>query len=186
MRGTSSHGRFGRPIPKPFCLKKAQDTFSLDERSKSAMSGCHLNWIKVLGVGKSRTRRIGANPKKSDLLNFRGLDWRKFSELCVLYFFLGKTDKMLPKSRFSKPIFGHPTGSTKLDRPYCKRFWQKSGESDRPLTLIPLKKIRDTPLICIAILLQKYALFLAESSIYTTNLYHDAAPICIAILLQKY
>ena len=38
-------------------------------------------------------------------------------------FFLGKTDKMLPKSRFSKPIFGHSAGSTKLDRPYCKRFW---------------------------------------------------------------
>ena len=36
------------------------------------------------------------------------------------------------------------------------------------------------------ILLQRYALLLAESSIYTTNLYHDAAPICIAILLRKY
>ena len=47
-------------------------------------------------------------------------------------------------------------------------------------------KYRDTPPICIAILLQKYALFLAERSIYTTNLYHDTAPICIAILLQKY
>ena len=29
---------------------------------------------------------------------------------------------MLPKSRFSKPIFGHSAGSTKLDRPYCKQF----------------------------------------------------------------
>ena len=29
---------------------------------------------------------------------------------------------MLPKSRFKKPIFGHSAGSTKLDRPYCKRF----------------------------------------------------------------
>ena len=57
-----------------------------------------------------RTRRIGANPEKSDLLNFRGPDWRKFSELCVLLFFLGKTDKMLPKSRFSKRIFGHSAG----------------------------------------------------------------------------
>ena len=35
-------------------------------------------------------------------------------------------------------------------------------------------------------LLQKYALPLAESSIYTTNLYHGTPPICIAILLQKY
>ena len=70
-----------------------------------------------------RTRRIGANPEKTDLVNFRGPDWRKFSELRVLLFFLGKTDKMLPKSRFSKTIFGHPAGSTKLDRPYCKQFW---------------------------------------------------------------
>ena len=48
------------------------------------------------------------------------------------------------------------------------------------------EKYRDTPPMSIAILLQKYALFLAESSIYTTNLYHDMPPICIAILLQKY
>ena len=33
---------------------------------------------------------------------------------------------------------------------------------------------RDTPPISIAMLLQKYALLLAESSIYATNLYHDA------------
>ena len=74
---------------------------------------------------KIRTRRIGANPEKSDLVTFRGPDWRKFSELCVLLFFLRKTDKMLPKSQFSKPIFGQSAGSTKLDRPYCKRFWKK-------------------------------------------------------------
>ena len=83
-----------------------------------------------LKKSKIKTRRIGANPEKSDLVNFRGPDWRKFSELCVLLFFLGKTDKMLPKSRFSKPIFGHSVGSTKLDRPYCKRFWKK-GVSGR-------------------------------------------------------
>ena len=35
-------------------------------------------------------------------------------------------------------------------------------------------------------LLQKHALLFAESSIYTTNLYHDTAPICIAMLLRKY
>ena len=45
---------------------------------------------------------------------------------------------------------------------------------------------RNTPPTSIAILLQKYALPLAESSIYPTNLYHDTPPICIAILLQKY
>ena len=40
-----------------------------------------------------RTRRIGANPEKSDLVNFRGSDWRTFSELSVLLFFLGKMTK---------------------------------------------------------------------------------------------
>ena len=48
------------------------------------------------------------------------------------------------------------------------------------------EKYRDTPPISIAILLQKYALFSAESSIYAANLYHDTAPIYIAALLQKY
>ena len=42
---------------------------------------------------------------------------------------------------------------------------------------------RDTPPISIAILLQKYALLVPESTIYTANLYHDTAPICIAMLL---
>ena len=32
--------------------------------------------------------------------------------------------QMLPKYRFSKPISGHSAGSTKLDRPCRKRFWQ--------------------------------------------------------------
>ena len=40
-------------------------------------------------------------------------------------FFLGKINKMLPKPRFSKPIFGHSTGSTKSDRPYGKQFRYK-------------------------------------------------------------
>ena len=48
------------------------------------------------------------------------------------------------------------------------------------------EKYRDTPPIFIAILLQKYALFVAESSMYTANLYHDMAPICISILFQEY
>ena len=61
--------------------------------------------------------------RKIRFTKFPGSDWKKFSEPCVLLFFLGKTDKMIPKSRFSKPIFGHSAGSTKLDRPYCKRFW---------------------------------------------------------------
>ena len=50
------------------------------------------------------------------------------------------------------------------------------------------EKYRDTvtPPISTAILLQKNALLLAESSIYTTNLYHDTPPTCIAVLLQKH
>ena len=51
-----------------------------------------------------------------------------------------------------------------------------SGESNRPLTPILLQKYRDTPPISIVILLQKYALLLTESSIYTP-------PICITIRL---
>ena len=37
----------------------------------------------------------------------------------------------------------------------------------------------------IVILLQKYALVLAESSFYTTNMYHDTALICIAMLCRS-
>ena len=33
------------------------------------------------------TQQIGANPEKSDLVNYRGLDWKKVSELRVLPFF---------------------------------------------------------------------------------------------------
>ena len=43
------------------------------------------------------------------------------------------------------------------------------------------EKHHDTPLISIAMLLQKCALLLAESSMYTTNLCHDAPPISIRI-----
>ena len=47
-----------------------------------------------------------------------------------------------------------------------------SGESNRPLTPIPMKSFyRDT---------------FANICVYTTNLYHDTPPICIAMLLQKY
>ena len=33
---------------------------------------------------------------------------------------------MLPKSRFSKPIFGHSAGSTKLDRPLFQTVLNKT------------------------------------------------------------
>ena len=92
---------------------------SLPKKKKSPTSFC-----RTAGRKNIRTHRIGANPEKSDLVNFRGPDSRKFSELCFLLFFQGKTDKMFPKPRFSKPTFGHSAGSTKLDRPYCKRFWE--------------------------------------------------------------
>ena len=39
---------------------------------------------------------------------------------------------MLPKSRFSKLIFGHSAGSTKLDRPHCKQFRQGVQNRYRP------------------------------------------------------
>ena len=65
-----------------------------------------------------------------------------------------------------------------------------SRARSRRITLTPdpdtFEKYRDTPPISIATLLQKYALLLAESSAYTTNLYRDTPPICTAILLQKY
>ena len=34
---------------------------------------------------------------------------------------------MPPKTQFSQPIFGHPGGSTKLDRPYCNGFNHSYG-----------------------------------------------------------
>ena len=48
------------------------------------------------------------------------------------------------------------------------------------------EKYRDTPPMSIAVLLQRYALLLAKTSIYTTNLSHDTPSICTAILLRKY
>ena len=57
-----------------------------------------------------RTHPIGANPKRSNL-NFFG---RTLSELRVLLLFLRRTSKMLPKTQFSKPLFGHPAGSAKI------------------------------------------------------------------------
>ena len=69
------------------------------------------------------TRQIGANPEKSDLVNFQGPDWRKFGELCVLL--LGKTDNMLPKSRFSKP------SETNNKNTIHNNIWNGSGTPNR-------------------------------------------------------
>ena len=54
---------------------------------------------------------FGRSPPMPPMYNWRSLA-----------FFLGKPDNMLPKSRFSKPVFGDSAGSTKFDRPYCKRL----------------------------------------------------------------
>ena len=66
---------------------------------------------------------------------------------------------------------------------FCLSILQESHSTPDPDAF---EKRRDTPPISIAILSQKHALLLAESSVYTANLYHNTAPICIAILLQKY
>ena len=47
-----------------------------------------------------------------------------------------------------------------------------------------LEKYRDTPPISTVILLQKHAVVLAQSSMYT-SLFHGTDPICIAMLLQN-
>ena len=71
-------------------------------------------------------------------------------------------------------------------RIYIPRYCRKFQESQIDPWPRHFRKVLRYTSISIAILLQKYALFLAERSIYTTNLYHDTPPISIAILLQKY
>ena len=51
------------------------------------------------------TRRIGANPEESDLVNFGVRTEENLVNIVFCCFFLGETDKMLPKSRFSKTNF---------------------------------------------------------------------------------
>ena len=63
----------------------------------------------------------------------------------------------------------------------CFRRIQSTPDPDT------FEKYRDAPPISIAVLFWlKYALLLAESTIYTTTLYRDMPPICIAMLFQKY
>ena len=66
---------------------------------------------------------------------------------------------------------------------HCYEFIRRVESTLDPDTF---EKYCYTPPISIAILLQKYALLSAESSVHIANLYHDTPPICIAILLQKY
>ena len=110
---------------------------------------------------------------------------------------LGLAPKVLQSPTFLQQGFNYAKRSAE---PSCwtPKVLQKAGEPlgaparlfIRRVKSTPdpdiFEKYRDTPPISIAIFLQKYALLLAEVSIYTTNLYHDMAPICIAMLLQKH
>ena len=94
---------------------------------------------------------------------------------------------------FFRPFYRHQDPlSTFFGCFQCRAFGtsvdgrRDSVESNRPLTPILLKSIAIHLSFISRCFLQKYALLLAESSIHTTNFYHDTPPICIAILLQKY
>ena len=93
-----------------FCLEKSHKesqslAFSVVRRNRKAFHGgrtllglkndyrCDFSSEIAIAITLFRTRWIGANPEKSDLVNFWGPDWRKFSELCLLLFFLGKSTK---------------------------------------------------------------------------------------------
>ena len=91
---------------------------------------------------------------------------------------------LAPKNQIFTNFRTHVRTSTK--KPFLNPLCLRGQESRIDPDLDTFEKCRDTPPISIAILLQKYALLLAESSIYTTNLYHDTPPICLAMLLQKY
>ena len=100
----------------PFFCSLTEKCFVASPKSAPRVFSKYLTHVIV------RIHRIGANPEKSDLVNFRGLNLRRFSELCVLLFSPRKNRQNPPKPRFSKLIFGHSAGSTELDRPYCKQF----------------------------------------------------------------
>ena len=67
-----------------------------------------------------------------------------------------------------------------MSRTTCSRRITSTPDPDT------FEKYRDTPPISVAILWEKYALLLAQSSTNTANLYHHTLPLCIAILLLKY
>ena len=93
----------------------------------------------------------------------------------------------LPHEGVGAKKFGMP-----LETREIKLFWRDIPGFCRDIPGVPEKfenkkfgfnfrsLLKSTPPVSIAILLQNYALLLAESSIYT-NLYHDAPPICFAI-----
>ena len=82
------------------------------------------------------------------------------------------------------PFYARDTGLISAPFFLCPSYRVRRVESTPdPNTF---ENYRDTPPQFYRDTFAKYALLLAESSIYTTNLYHDTPPICIAILLQKY
>ena len=76
-----------------------------------------------------------------------------FSAPCL--FFQEKLSKSLPKPRFSKPIFSHSAGPTKLDRPYRKqlRFLGLSGfRARRAARLLTITRTLDTAFLSFPLL----------------------------------
>ena len=57
------------------------DMAPLDGRTQAMSIACNSELVHI-----SRTHRIGANPDKSDFVNFQGPEWRIFSDLCFLRF----------------------------------------------------------------------------------------------------
>ena len=91
---------------------------------------------------------------------------------------LGNTSSGLNSDHFARPFpFRNSPQSRRVEMVGCDSFheFRRVESTPDPNTF---EKYRDTPPISIAILLQKYALLLAESSIYTP-------PICIKIPLPS-
>ena len=74
-----------------------------------------------------RTRRIGANPEKSDLVNFRGPDKRKFSELCVCCFSWEKSTKCSPNPGLVNKFSATPRGQLNWTGPIANSSDQNAS-----------------------------------------------------------
>ena len=85
---------------------------------------------------KIRTHRIGANPQKLSLVNFRGPDRRKFSELCVCPLFLGKKNprKCSPKPGLVNQCLATLRGELTWTGPIANRSEKRQrGADDTPV-----------------------------------------------------
>ena len=91
---------------------------------------CRCVYIYIyMYAGLIRNSPDRGQSRKSDLVNFRCPDWRKFSELCVLLFVPGKIDKIFPKSRFSERIFGDSTATPRHQLNWTGPIANSSGPS---------------------------------------------------------